>query len=451
MYIRKLKLAVSLASALCSTAALAVPFSFLDPRSMAMGGAGVAIADAAAAPLYNPALLSVARYADDFSITLPTAGARVADEKDLVGSIDKFNTGNYVNNLTNSITSLNNAISAANAAPTAANITAVSTSAAAVAADLNALSTQLNTLNNKPITFDAGVSTVIGLPNKKFGIAFFANGMLATGALFQYKDATLLGNLATQSSCISTAAANPDPVAAAAAINACGTPNFSSSTLQSTVDVRGVMLGEAGIAISREFYILRQRIALGITPKIVNAKLYDVPVGINTPNISSLNAADYQAQYNLANFDVGAVKNFRNGWRAGLVVKNVIPYFLDFKRAPTPGAVPVATGETLRLMPQTRAGVSYTNPWSAVALDMDLYRNDPVGLENYTQYVALGGELNARYFGQLRAGWRVDLVNSARNVVGFGIGFSPFGLHVDVSVAGNEHELAAACQFGLRF
>ena len=105
----------------------------------------------------------------------------------------------------------------------------------------------------------------------------------------------------------------------------------------------------------------------------------------------------------------------------------------------------------MRLIPQTRVGISHTNRWSTVALDVDLYRNDPVGVENYTQYIALGGELNGWNWGQLRAGWRVDVVNSARNIITFGLGFSPFGVHADVALAGNEHELGASFQLGFRF
>ncbi len=451
---RRLQRSLGLTCLLLATSqqAGALPFSFLDPRSMAMGGAGVAIADAAAAPLFNPALLSVTRYADDFSITIPTIGFRVADQKDLIGSINNFQNGNYVDTLTTSVSNLNTAITTATTTPTSGNIAVVGTNAGIVATDLNTLSAKLDTLNNKPLAFDAGVSTVIGFPNRNYGLAFFANGTMSSGAVFQYKDATLISNLSTQATCISNAAANPDPVAAAAAIQACGTPAFDQNSLQSTVVSRGVVLGEAGFALSREFMITRRnRIAFGITPKIINAKLYDIPVGINSPGLSSFNSSDYMAQYSLLNLDVGTVKNFRDGWRAGLVVKNVIPYFLYFKRAPAPGLTPVSTGESLRLVPQTRAGISYTNSWSSVAMDMDLYRNDPAGFENYTQYISMGGELSARYFGQLRAGWRVDLVDSSRNVVSAGIGFSPFGLHADVSLSGNEHELAGAFQLGLRF
>lgn len=427
-----------------SSVALAIPFNSFDARSMAMGGAGVAVADAASAPLFNPALLSIARYSDDFSLVLPTLGVHVSDPDDLIGSVDKFESGNYVENLQTAVTALNNAVAAV-------DIAAVQTNAAAVSSRINTLSTQLDTLNNKPITLDAGMATVVGIPNKKFGIAFYANGSVATGGIFQYKDAALLATLSAQATCFSTAAAIADPVAAAAAIALCETPAFTTDSLKSAITMRGVMLAETGFAISREFRIYRRNIAFGITPKIIQAQLYDVPIGLNSPSLSNFNGNDYRAQYSMLNFDFGMAQNFRNGWRTGLAIKNVIPAFLDFKRAPVAGDTPVATGETLRLIPQTRAGVSHTNRWSTVALDVDLYRNDPAGLENYTQYVALGGELNGWNWGQLRAGYRADLVDSARNIISLGLGFSPFGVHADLAVAGNEHELGASFQLGFHF
>lgn len=439
------------AGALACNHALATPFSMFDARSMAMGGAGVAVAGSDSAALFNPALLSVTRYSDDFTLSLPSVVVRVADPEDLAGRIEAFDSGDYVNILQNSISALDSAIATATTTPTVPNIANVGTNAATVSANLTNLSTQIDTMNNKPIALDGNLSTVIGIPNKKFGLALYANASVATGGAFQYKDAALLASLANQTSCLATAAAIADPAAAALAISACGTPAFTSDSLQSTVTLRGIMLREVGFAVSREYLINGQRIALGITPKIAQAQIVDIPIGINSPSLSDFNENDYKAQYSVPNFDLGVAKNFRTGWRAGLVVKNVIPYFLDFKRAPAPGETPVATGEVLRLIPQTRAGISHTNKWSVVALDMDLYRNDPVGLENYTQYIALGGELSARNFGQLRAGYRVDLVDSRRNIVSLGIGFSPFGLHADFAVAGNMTEVGAAFQLGFNF
>ena len=433
-----------------STVALALPFTSFDPRTMAMGGAGVAVADAASAPFFNPALLSTARYSDDFSLALPSAGISVADTENLRDSVDLFQNGNYVSNLETSVSALDAAIAAVNVA-VPATFTAVSSTASTVSTNLTTLSQQLATLSNKPITLDGGIATVVGIPNKKFGIAFFANRYGSAGGMFQYKDAALITGLATQASCLSAAAAISDPAAAAAAITACGTPSFVANNLLSSITIRGVMFTEIGFALSREFLINRQRVALGITPKLVRAKLYEVPVSVNSSSLSGITGSDYMAEYNIANFDLGVAQNFRNGWRAGLVVKNVIPYTPDFKIAPAPGLTPVATGNELTLLPQTRIGISHTNRWSTLAMDIDVYRNKPIGLENDTQYISLGGELNGWDTAQIRAGYKINLVDSSRNIVSFGLGLSPFGIHFDFAVAGNSNELGAALQFGFRF
>lgn len=513
------KLAIAFLLLVNSAVSIALPFSAYDPRSMAMGGAGVAVADAATAPLFNPALLATTRYSDDFSLVLPSVGARVADSDNLRDSVDQFQSGNYADNLQTSISNLDSATTAATAAATTAaaaadaaataialanstglpadiaaalaatataatatstastNFSTVSTSSASAATSINNLSAQLSNLSDKAIAADGGIATVVGIPNKKFGSAFYANRSVAIGGVLQYKDAATVSTLSGIATCVSDAtaiaatataalsaalsAATVDPAAVAAAstavtaaqnaITACGTPSFTSSDLLSGINIRGVMLTEIGISLSREFYINRQRVAVGITPKIVQAQLYEVPIKVNSNNKSFDTGSDYQANYTMANFDLGVAQNYRNGWRSGLVIKNVIPYFLYFKNAPTPGAPVVATGSRLRLMPQTRVGISHTNRWSTVALDADLYRNDPVGLENYTQYISLGGELNAWDWAQIRAGYRVDLVSSRRSVASIGLGLSPFGVHIDMAVAGNENEIGASFQLGFRF
>jgi len=436
MFYHSLKLTLT-ALLLVSPVAMGIPFNSYDPRSMGMGGAGVAVADASTAPMFNPALLSVTRYSDDFSLILPSIGIHAADPDNLRGSVDTFTSGKYVDNLTAAVDNLNTAI-------TGGVVATINSNAATVSTRLSELNTQLNALNNKPVSLDAGVATVVGIPNKKFGAAFFANANATAGGIFLYKDAAILNTLSTQASCLSTAASG-------AAVTACGTPSFNTNTLQSTITLRGIVLSEVGFAFSREFRINKQNIALGISPKVVQAQLYDIPIGLNSPSFSNFNGNDYLAKYSIANFDLGAAKNFRNGWRAGLVIKNVIPYFLDFKRAPVAGAAPVATGDTLRLIPQSRAGISYTNRRIVIALDADLYRNDPAGLENYTQFISLGGEVNAWNWAQLRLGYRADLVNSSRNIVSLGLGFSPFGIHTDIAVAGNANELGAYFQFGFKF
>ena len=435
-------LAATLISA--STCATALPFSSFDTRSMAMGGAGVAVSGPDAAPLFNPALLSASKEEDDFGLILPTIGIRISDPEKLRDSIDKFQSGNYVNNLQIAVNGLNTALSAA-------NLASIQTNAAVVSTNLNGVSTQLVALSNKPIAIDGGIATVVGIPSKKFGVAFYANGSVATGGIFQYRDGTTLQTLSSQAACLAVALTLAD-------VNTCNTTygstfNFTSTTLQSGINFKGVILGEFGFALSREFSISDHSIALGITPKIIKTQLFDADIRVNDSNQTNFNGADFIAEYNLINFDLGAAKNYNNGWRSGIVIKNIIPQKQDFKRAPTlgVGATPVATGSKLSLMPQARVGVSHSNNWSTVALDVDLTRNDPAGFENATQYVALGGELDAFGWAQVRAGYRIDIVDNARNVTSLGLGFSPFGIHADFAVAGNANEIGASFQLGFHF
>ncbi|MEQ1814755.1 MAG: conjugal transfer protein TraF, partial [Candidatus Nitrotoga sp.] len=421
MFLRPLKLVLFSALLASSSATIALPFNSFDPRSMAMGGAGVAVGDAAMAPFFNPALLGVTKDEDDFSVVLPILGVRVYDPEDFSTSVDNFQQGNFVNRLQASINAF--------------NLTPSTLGATAIATDTTALNIQLATLDGKPIQAEFGAATVIGIPGKKYGGAFFASGSGALGGVINYRDSqtlTALAEVVPQAAACPNAAclqalANTNP----GIINANGTVAFTPANLQSKTNIRGVVKAETGISLARELTIREQSLAIGLSPKIVKVLMFDVVTNVNTD--PTLTGDDYRAEYTNFNFDLGMAKNHKNGWRSGLVVKNIIPYSYDFKRAPTAGATPVPTGAKMELRPQARVGVSHSNSWSTVALDVDLTRNDPAGLEDKSQYIALGGELDAFGWAQIRAGYRADLVNNARNVASLGLGLALFKVvHVDI-------------------
>ena len=182
---KPLKLAATATLLISSSVVIAIPFNSYDPRSMGMGGTGVAVGDASTAPLFNPALLSLTREDDHFALILPSLGIRIADPDKLRDSIDKFQSGNYVNNLQTSVDKLSSDIALGNNA-------AVTGDATTIGNNLSAVSAQLAKLSNKPITVDGGVAVVIAVPSDKFGVAFFANGAVATGGVFKYNDGTIL-------------------------------------------------------------------------------------------------------------------------------------------------------------------------------------------------------------------------------------------------------------------
>lgn len=449
-----------------SSTALALPFNSFDPRSMAMGGAGVAVGDAGMAPLFNPALLSIAHEEDDFSLVLPMVGARLYDPSNFLTSLDDFKNGNYVDSLNQSIANFNNA-------QNSGNLTTVSS-------NISILSTQLATLSDKPLQGEVGAGMVVGIPSKTFGMAFYANGWGAAGGVIKYRDNQLLQDFITVSNNVANAVLtgcggtvnNSAPCLTALQglqtdplinqyfnidvtnpLNPSVTSTFNTNTnLQSKVEIQGVGLVEMGLALSHEFGEADAAWGLGITPKMVQVNLYEYNVHVNNFSSSNINGSDFTAKYSHINFDLGLAKQHGNGWRTGLVVKNIIPHTYNFKNAPTPGATPMPTGNTLKLKPQARVGASHTTSWSTVAMDLDLTTNDPAGLEKKSQYLALGAELNAWDWVQLRLGYRANLKDNKRNVPSVGLGLAPFGVfHLDVAVAKSSNEIGASARLAFTF
>lgn len=470
---------------LSSGAVQALPFNSFDPRSMAMGGMGVAVGDPSTAPLFNPALLSASDPSKKFALELPIIGGRLYDPGNLRNELTTLSDN--VNALNSSIT-LVNANSATGA--TATQLQQLPSNMATVSSNINKVNSSLQTLNNQPLQGEFGAAMVVGVPGKNWGVGFYTNAYGAVGGTLLYKDATTLSNLSTSVSAASTALSSTTGSAAAACtsvqngtgtatdvstclaaatainaslVNAKGAVNFNTNTqIASQIHLRGVAISEAGLALSHGLIFHDQAWSIGVTPKIMQLQLFDAYLAANNgSSTSNVTGSDYLAKYSTLNFDMGAVRDFENGWRSGLVVKNVVPQTFDFKSigaGATSGSAQSVTG-TLSLNPQVRAGLSHENAWSTVGLDVDLTKNDPAGMENQSQYVALGGELSALGWAQLRAGYRADMVNAARNVASLGLGISPrfpyFKPHFDLAVAGNTDattkELGASLRFGMNF
>lgn len=457
-----LRLAAAITFMLSSISAQALPFNSFDPRSMAMGGTGVATADPSTAPFFNPALLSTVNETKKFSVEFPVIGVRAYDPDNLVKSMDDFQKGNYVYAFTHASTQFNNN-------QTVANLTTLVNS-------MGILSTQVKTLSNKNLAIDAGAAFVIGVPGKSLGWAFYTDATVTAGGMLNYTDDQQIQNWVAATTSITGNCFNGNTLNTTAALtpgSACNnaiisnkyysvsptgsiTQNFDPNTnLTSKIQVRGVLIGEVGMSLSHAFVSSDNTLSLGMTPKALQLQLFDALLDVNSGNANNATGNDYLAKYSAFNFDFGVANLYRNGWRTGVVIKNVLPQTYDFKRAPTPGATPVATGSTLSLKPQARVGISRETNWYTLALDADLTQNDPAGLENKTQYIALGGEFNTWNWLQLRAGYRADLVNTARSVASVGLGVSPripfLKLHADIALAGNASEVGASFRLGVNF
>ncbi|TNF33914.1 MAG: hypothetical protein EP315_07900, partial [Gammaproteobacteria bacterium] len=72
------------------SSAYAVPYGFLDARSVAMGNVSVATGSITTAAFSNPAMLAINKNDDSFALLLPAVGAQVVDNGGMVDLIDEF-------------------------------------------------------------------------------------------------------------------------------------------------------------------------------------------------------------------------------------------------------------------------------------------------------------------------------------------------------------------------
>jgi hypothetical protein len=551
--IKRSLLAASIA-AISAQSALAAPFMPMDARGLAMGNTGVASAQRAHAPAYNPSLLSQASDDDDFAIIFPQFGVSVADEEELVDSAQDINdevvpkfeelfedgvAGNFtasIQALDAAATSLSNEVNsvATNDGRTPAQkandlrsrasdfdnaLDTVESQLVEVNGVTSDLTKRLDSISGDPLRGRLGVGTALAIPSKSFAAALSINADVnfAGRTVFTRQDQNLINAygqaasdfvqtakdqaISTQIDTIATRVENndiptqaqlnpivasvdtvanytsPDTVDTAAGDirifeNGALSTQAEDAELNSQIEVIAVAVAELGLSLSREFDIQGEKIAIGITPKLQKVSTFHYVSELdNEEDIETDDIEDSQEDSSKVNLDIGASYRFgaENNWTVGLVAKNLLGGDFDVADAEIKGSAPadcdnnpatpneVCTleGGKVSLNPQYRAGLAYSSDWINVAADLDLVENDPIAFENPTQYASIGAELDVFSTLQLRAGYRTNLSVSNAEVVSVGLGFSPFGIHIDIAAMANpsdpEKEAGVALETGFYF
>lgn len=537
--IKRSLLAAAIA-AVSAQSSVAAPFMPMDARGLAMGNTGVASAQRAHAPAYNPSLLSQAHEDDDFALLFPQVGVNVADEEEMISeaesisddifpefedvidgvnnqpgleanldalntSIDAFQT--TINNLDGSANDITNLTAANNDLKT--KLTTVGNSLGSLNSTTNDLTQSLRNISGSPLTAKLGVGGALAIPGKSFAAAISVQGSANVSALanFSDKDLELLGayvpaaqeyvgvadnltdfidtalsgNLTPQelqnqvtgaeatalldnaTNFNSTTTIDGNPVISNGELsNAASNPDLSSN-----VQIVAVSVIDAGISLSREFDIVGEKIAIGITPKIQKVSTYHYADEIDGfDEVEADDIEDTREDYSQINLDIGASYRFgsEGNWVAGVVAKNLLGGEFDYAETQVqpkdsdgnPNGVPYTLeGGSVSLDPQFRAGLAYNSDWFNLAADLDLMENDPVAFENPTQFASIGAELDVFSTLQLRAGYRTNLSVSDAEVVSVGLGISPFGVHLDIAAMANpsnpEKEAGVALETGFYF
>ncbi|MDH5179134.1 MAG: conjugal transfer protein TraF [Gammaproteobacteria bacterium] len=405
----------------------AASFGYFDPRSLGMGGTGVASANGGNAAYFNPALLSNDLRNNRFSLEVPIIGVRAADPENLSDALDAYQAGSYE-------TAASNAISTFNTTPNNAN-------ALAAIGALQNLQTNINTLSNKALIFEANLGAVIGIPNNRLGIAVMTNQRAIGGAELNITaaDNTTFTWYIEGIEFIRTAGTCSDPATPCADRTAFITSGAIDS-LTSTVNVRGAVFEETGLSLATRLNLFGLPLAFGITPKSMTVTTFDYALGVQSATIDSKLG---KRSYSDTNFDVGVATYLGRGLRVGAVLKNILEK-----------SYTTVLGNVIEVKPQLRAGISHTTRWSTLAIDVDVTQNDPSGFEEATQYIAAGLEFNLFNLMQVRVGQRHNTIATStaeQDITTFGLGLSPFGIHVDLAYAGSSKDQAVALQLGFKF
>ncbi|SFR57242.1 plasmid transfer operon, TraF, protein [Marinobacter daqiaonensis] len=435
MKLSRLALAIGLSTA--STVALAAPQSFNTARSFAMGGTGVAIAHPTTANSANPAMLAADHHewSDDLGLILPSVNARYADEEEVIDQVDGIQTV---------IDEFNSLQQQLETNPTVENADALGDAA-------GDLRDRLLAFDRDTVRIDAAAGLSLAVPGQKLAVGVFTNGNLR---------ATVRGELSDDDIAflndVVDAARNQDPNAID---NLLATRTNSNGDIEFTSRGRVLAAGvvEAGVSLARPFNLgLEHPVQLGVAPKYVQLRTFQYTAIVNDFDEENASEGNYETTKSGFNLDLGVAYAFgsERQWNSAIAVKNVIPMELD-------SAYDLTKGEeerTLELNPKVTVGIAHTGSFHVLTAEADLTKQEAFGYEDDTQWIAVGAELDAWRFAQLRLGARHNIAsnddsNGIEEKTQFtaGLGLSPFGARLDVAGLVSDADVGAAIELGFAF
>ncbi|WP_437890438.1 conjugal transfer protein TraF [Phytobacter sp. V91] len=376
--------------------------SYMEARSDAMGGTGVASSHYGTAALSNPALLTHFGATDDFSIVLPSVGAQVSDPNNTVDRADDVK--DLWNRFDTAVDSQ----------------TGVSESAAA-------LKSKLKDLKDTQANGQVGASIVATVPNKTlpFAVVVKSWGTVSVEGKVSDHDLQYLDNVA-------------DGTLPASSVD--------TDSLTSRAHGRAAVITDVGIAMAHQFETAGQSWSLGITPKYQRIDLFNYNVSVQDFDKNDINSSDYHNTKTGFNADLGMATDLSDNWTLGLAVQNIIPRSVDTKAIN-------GEKETFKVRTQATAGAAWHNRFITTALDVDLTEASGFTSDKKRQFASLGAELNAWSWMQVRAGYRQNIISNDGSAFTAGLGFSPFDVvHLDITgIAGTDRTYGAVAQMQFTF
>jgi len=390
---------------LSSTTALAIPYGFSDARSVAMGNVSAATGGVTTAAFSNPAMLMVNESNDAFALHIGL-GAVFIEDGDIVDDIDKFQVvAEQLDNI--DTTNILNA-------PT---ILSLVNQEIQIINDLDGDSLVGRASPNVAIIY-GGDSFSVAVTAEMNGVA--SGGILNINGLNQLELSQVLDEI----------------------------NNSGSFSLEPSADLTaiGVVTTELGVSIASDFKILGLDMSVGVKPKMVSAEGIFFNQTISTVDTADIIDDTVQDLGSFTTFDAGAVVNFSDSLRVGVVAKNLISESFTVIDPVT------LNSHKFDLDTMLRVGAAYSGSFFTIAADMDLTESDPILLEDPSKMLALGVEFNVFDFVQLRGGYQTNIAGGASSddLLSAGVGLW-LGFNLDVAAVVSESSVGVFLQTGFRF
>ena len=418
--------------------------SGLDPRSMGMGGVGIAVANPSTASYFNPAVLSLAAK-QRFTLEFPSVGVFLADPGDFIDTMESNSDQGLISGLENSVANFN-------ASPSNAAVDLV-------VGSVNQLDAAFTELHRAPLDAVVQLSANLGASGETFGWNLYTTNTFSSFLSLDYSDSQYMSRFADALAQVNF----DDPTSNSAAVldGLADYINYTSDGMGGVADVslvpfdvdsmdstfEGMWYEKAEIGAS--FSTVLDGVCIGVTPKLMEVRVVDFTYEPDTATIDD--PEDGFTNYDDVNFDIGVAMEDDDGWTYGAVMRNVLEKKYQAFRQDLITGLPEPTGRYVEFTPTLHVGAARELEWGTMAVDLDLMKTRVLSGANESQFLSAGVEYDLNGWAQIRGGCRFSLIDVDRSVLSAGVGLSPFGLHVDAALIGNNQDYGGAVQLGFRF